>query len=264
MTSPTTEMRREILQQVAAEVNATNQRYAGARLFPPDINRQPILYFGDPLTATFATFGVNPAAAELTFQRWPNPQMKIEELDARKVSYFRNPDVPPDDWFDSYEAPGKALNLLGHSYKTDTVHLDFSPRATIPRTTAAKKLSKPENKLFVQRLREMVAADFPWFISTLALCSNLKAAIMAGSVTNDRRDYLDRFLRAHLPPAHSLNLRQFLEPERPGATALYDLVGPRLNLPVLFVSTSPSGDRGVRLASEVKRNLGVLKQAGFD
>lgn len=194
----TVEARRDLLQRVITEVNATNQQYAGAKLFPLNINPQPILYFNDPMAARFATFGVNPAAAELRLRRWPNLQMSVEELDRRLVCYFTNPDVLPNNWFDSYDGPNKALNLLGHSYRVDTVHLDFSPRATTPRTTAAKKLSKADYKLFVQRFRGMVAADLQWFVAVLGLCQNIKAAIMAGAVTNDRRDYLDEFLQRHV------------------------------------------------------------------
>ena len=263
VTGPTSEMRRELLRRVVATVDATNQLYAEAKLFPLDINPQPILYFGDPLTAKFATFGVNPAAAELTLPRWPNRTMTVEELDRRKASYFKNPDVTPSRWFDGYDGPSKALSFLGHSYRSDTIHLDFSPRATTPRATAAKKLSNLDLRLFVQRFREMVIADLLWFISTLALCPNVKAAIMAGAVTNRRRDYLDQFLQEHLPRTHKLTLRRYLELQRPGATALYDLVGPQLSIPVLFVSASPSGDRGTKLAREVKRNLDTPRQAGF-
>lgn len=222
------------------------------------------------MTAEFATFGVNPSAAELTWARWPKAKMTAKQLDARQANYFKNPAVRPNDWFNGYEKPSnslqpsRALNLLGHSYRTDTVHLDFSPRATVPQSTASRRMSRPDFKIFVQRFREMVAADLQWFLSALSLCRNMKAAIMAGAVTNDPRDYLDKFLQAHLPPSHSLRLRQLLElKSRPGATALYDLVGPHLNIPVLFVSTSPSGDRGEKLATEVQRNLPTLKAAGF-
>jgi hypothetical protein len=114
----------------------------------------------------------------------------------------------------------------------------------------------------------MVAADLPWFILALALCRNVKAAIMAGSVTNYDSDYLDifldRFLKNHLP-SHSLTLRQPLglkgDPGQP--TALYDLAGPGFSIPVLFVSRGPSRDHGAKLAREVQRNLCVLKKARF-
>ena len=88
---------------------------------------------------------------------------------------------------------------------------------------------------------------------------------MAGSIANDaRRDYLYQVLQMHLPAPYSLKLRLLLENRPYGATALYDLVGPQLDIPVLFVSASPSSrDKGAKLADEVKRNLSALKQAGF-
>jgi hypothetical protein len=241
---------------------------------PSNINSQPIPYFGDPLTAEFATFGVVPSAAELTWSRWPQANMTVEQLDTRLVEYFKKPVVPPDDWFDGYERPpntlgaDKALNLLGHSYRNDAVHLDLSPRATVSRSTVArqareKRITKDDYNGFVERFRELVAADTQWFLAVLALCRNVKAAIMAGSITNDPRDYFDRFVEAHLPQSHSLALRQCLGPKGRGATALYALVGPQLNIPVLFVSASPSGDKGVRLASEVQRHLATLRASGF-
>jgi hypothetical protein len=275
------ETRQALLQQVVTEVNAvntTNQQYAEAKLFPLDINPQPLLYFSNPLTAEFATFGANPSADELTWKRWPNAKMTVQELDARSVTHFNNPDVDPNYWFDGYEefpsgTSPKALNVLGHSYRTDTVHLDFSPRATVSRSTMGrrlrdKKITQAEYDIFVQRYREMVAADLPWFFSALALCRNVKAAIMAGTVGNDpKKDYLDTLLQAHLPPLYSLKLRQCFEADKKyGATALYDLTGPDLNIPVFFVSASPSytkGGKGVILAKEVQRNLCILKEAGF-
>jgi hypothetical protein len=230
------------------------------------------------MAAEFATLGANPSADELTWKRWPNDKMTVQELDARSVSYFNNPDVAPNDWFDGYEefpnaSSPKALNLLGHSYRTDTVHLDFSPRATVARSTIGrrlkdKKITKAEYDTFVQRYREMVAADLPWFLSALGLCRNVKAAIMAGTVGKDpKKDYLDTLLQEHLPPLYSLKLRQCFEANKKyGATALYDLTGPTLNIPVFFVSASPSyqkGGKGVRLAKEVQQNLCILKKAGF-
>jgi hypothetical protein len=282
------EIRQALLRQVITEVNAvntTNQQYAAAKLFPPDINPQPLLYFGDPLTARFATFGANPAADELKWKRWPNAKMTVQELDARCVDYFKHPKTfPPNDWFDDYEkppntfGPAKALNHLAHSYRTDTVHLDFSPRATVTRRTMSNrsklgKITKKEYDDLVEHYRRMEAADLPWFLRALTLGGNLKAAIMAGTVGKDpKRDYLDillqnTLLQAHLP--YSLKRRpvQLLEPEEcPGrarASALYDLVGPELSIPVLFVSASPSGDQGVKVARVVQLNLNILKNAGF-
>jgi hypothetical protein len=269
--------RQALLQQLKLHVTATTHQYSV--LLPTNINPQPILYFGDPWTAEFATIGLNPAAAELTWQRWPHASMTDQELDARCVDYFRKPTVPPNDWFDGYElpantkGPAKALNLLGRSYLNDAVHLDLSPRATVPRSTMAGqlrtgKITKATFNNFVQSFRAMVAADLTWFFSALALCPTLKAAIMAGTVANDaRRDYLYQVLQANLPSGYSLTARRELPPKSCGDTALYDLVGTQLNLPILFVSESPSAGRGstsgMKIANAVQQHLSLLKKLGF-
>jgi len=187
--------RQALLQQVVTGVNATNPKYS--RVAKSGINPQTILYFGDPLLAEFATFGVIPSATELTWERWPKATLTVEELDARLVDYFTNPIVPAHSWFDGYErplsvtGPDKALNILGHSYRSDTVHLDLSPRATLS-PSSTKKMSKDDRKLFLQEFLQMIAADMQWFLSALALCRNLKGAIMSGSVTGQY--YFDEFL----------------------------------------------------------------------
>lgn len=238
--------RHTLLQGIMTSVNATNHKYS--TLMKPGINPQPIPYFGDPLTARVATFGVNPSATELTWARWPMAGLTWQQLDARLVNYFRNPAAPPHPWFDAYE---RVFKKLSHSYRTDAVHLDLSSRAT-------KSMGSVDPKAFI----EMVVADMGWFLSALALAKNLKAAIMSGSVT--KKYYFDEFLRAHLPPSHRLTLRQALETKPRGATALYDLVGPGFKIPVFFVGTSPSSRTGgTRFVSEVDRNLAALQAAGF-
>jgi hypothetical protein len=44
---------------------------------------------------------------------------------------------------------------------------------------------------------------------------------------------------------------------------LYNLIGPGFTTPVFFCGTSPSGDKGVSLATEIRRTLPQLKAAGF-
>ena len=234
-----------LLQQVVACVTASNAHFS--LLSRPGIYTHPILYFGDPAVAEYATFGVNPSAAEFTRGRWPQVNMTAHQLDSRLVGYFHNATVPAHPWFKGYET---CFNMFGHSYRTNAVHLDLSPRATVAMQSA-------DPNLFLQ----MIAADMQWFLSALGICGRLKAAIMAGSVT--KKFYFDEFLKAYLPPTHSLKLRTRLGTGRRGATALYHLTGPRLSVPVLFCGTSPSGDKGVRLAGEIQRHLPVLKSAGF-
>ena len=63
------------------------------------IKSYPLLYWGDPTTARFATFGVIPSADEFrASRRWP-ASMTLAQLDDRLLKYF-NHSVQPNDWFD--------------------------------------------------------------------------------------------------------------------------------------------------------------------
>lgn len=236
-------------------VSANNSQYAS--LFKPESVTHPIFYFGNPQTAEIATCGVNPSATEFVPGRWPR-HLTDAQLDARCLDYFSG-NVPPHNWFDGYEDPingGKALNILGRSYRTDAVHLDLSPRATISMGRVSN--SKTLRPLFLK----MLADDMQWFLLWLAHCPNLKAAIMAGTVT--KAHYFDEFLSKHLPSGYSLRVEASNGSCR-GATKLYTLAGPRFELPVLFCRKSPSDrkDKGALLASEVNSMLPQLKRLGF-
>jgi hypothetical protein len=254
-TVPASILRQNLVSQVVAGVARTNAQYLP--LFWPNVNTVPILFWGDPTTAQYATFGVNPSADEFKTGRWPN-KVTVPQLDHRSVNYFTNA-VAPDDWFEGYEDTrnaSKVLNVLGHSYRHNTVHIDLTPRATIAVETISKNPAL--RTLFLQ----MVAADIQWFFSTIALCSNLKGAIMSGTVTNAH--YFDKFLKKHLPTGYSL------KPNTPfgsgkGATMLYDFSGPGFSIPLFFCRKSPSDrqDRGTLLAKEVTGALTQLRAVGF-
>ena len=233
------------MKRAVADMDATKERFGS--LLRTDVNAHPLPYFGDPLSARFATFGVNPSAAEFTWSRWPKATMSVAELDERCAEYFKNPDAPAHPWFDGYVP---TLNLLGHAYETDTVHLDLSPRAT-------KSMGSVDRGQFLQ----MIEADMIWFLDSLGLCQNLKAAIMSGSVTG--KYYFDEFLLAKLPKPFSIKLRTRFEMKQRGATALYDVSGPGLNVAVLFCCKSPSGDKGAFLKKEVSRLRAESLEAGF-
>ena len=124
-----------------------SRRAVAVSFLKSEINPQPIPYFGNPLIAEFATFGVNPPA-KLTWKRWPVANLTVQHLDTRLVEYFRNRTVPAHPWFDGYDKP---LSILRHSYrsdKADTAHLDLSPRAT-------KAMRKADPECFIK----MIAAD---------------------------------------------------------------------------------------------------------
>ena len=237
--------RPDLLKRVVADMDATKERFEA--LLRTNVNAHPLLYCGDPLSARFATFGVNPSAAEFTWSRWPNATMSVQELDERSVGYFEKTNPPAHPWFDGYRP---TLKVLGHAYETDTVHLDLSPRAT-------KSMRSVDRTMFLQ----MIESDMKWFLQVLGLCRSLKAAIMAGSVTG--RYYFDEFLLAKLPEAFSIKLRTRFGAKQRGATALYDLSGPSLNVSVLFCRKSPSGDKGNFLSGEVNRLRAELMETGF-
>ena len=242
-------MQNEILalfNEAMADRKATRQQFS--TLLRTDVNAHPLPFFGDPVTARFATIGVNPSASEFTWSRWPKADLSTEELAQRALGYFKNCNVSAHPWFDGYEM---TLNLLGHSYKTDAVHLDLSPRATKSMRTVAK----------VDFLA-MIDRDLKWFLRSLDLCKNLQAVIVSGSVTGTY--YFDEFLRAKLPEPYKFTLETRFGVKKRGATALYKMTGPNLSVPVLFCCKSPSGDKGVFLKSEVNRLRPELVEAGFE
>ena len=252
---PPATLRQAVLAQVVAATAATNAVYSS--LFWPNVITFPVLYFGDPTTARFATFGVNPSADEFRNGRWP-VHITVPQLDHRSARYFNN-SVPPNDWFEGYEDTrnnANALNLLGYSYRRDAVHIDLTPRATIAAETITK--NPVSKRLFLQ----MISADVRWFFSAIALCSNLKGAIMSGTVTNEY--YFDELVKKLLPSGYSLNVNIRFGAGR-GATTLYDFSGPSFSIPVLFCRKSPSDrkNKGAFIAAEVARTMPQLKAAGF-
>jgi hypothetical protein len=237
--------RHSLLREIMAGVAAPNSLASG--LPNPETCGYPIPYFGDPSRALIATIGVNPSATEFGSNRWSRKIDVASDLDAVLVQYFNDPSAPPHPWFSGWS---NVLRMLGHSYSTDAVHLDLSPRAT-------KAMRSIETDTFVR----MVANDLLWLPSTLGLCPQIRGALISGSVT--KKYYIDEFLRRYLRSPWSLKLTSRLGDAHRGATSLYELVGPDRHIPVFFCSTSPSGDGGVRLASEVRRHLSILLAAGF-
>ena len=91
------------------------------------------------------------------------------------------------------------------------------------------RLGKVNEKLSLRkRFLEMVITDLQWFVSALALCSSVKAAIMSGTVTKEH--YFDEFLCKYLPQGHCLKLKTPFG-TGPGATALDELGRTRLHDP---------------------------------
>jgi len=187
-TTPVTSARRQdLLARVLASAVAMDARYSkdadysalfrlpylpfgSVRLEGQSLKSYPLLYWGDPVCARFATFGLIPSADEFRKSRqWPD-SMSLAQLDDRSVNYF-NHSVPPNDWFDRYDDrvnKDKALNILCHSYQSDTVHLDLTPRAMIAVGKVNEKWS------LRKRFLEMAISDLRWFVSALALSAPSK------------------------------------------------------------------------------------------
>jgi GNAT superfamily N-acetyltransferase len=214
----------------------------------PDVATHPIPYFGDPGTAVIGTIGVNPSDGEFRGRGWPGT-LDSAALEDRLTSYFKA-ETPQHPWFRGWE---RVLNLLGHSYIRDAVHLDLSPRATV-------RMSEADPALF----RQMVAHDMNWFLSCLEVSPHLKCLMMAGGVTNI---YISQFLRRYLPPGYSIAAGPTLpfSGARAGAAKFFILRTPKREIPVFFYGVSPSKDRGRGdvLVNEVEKHLDALKAAGF-
>jgi hypothetical protein len=237
-----THSREKLLTQLLAKAAARGENAA----ILPDFKTYPIPYFGNVATASIFTLGVNPSAKEFSSSRsWPKT-INAEDLDYRLTTYF-NGRFAPHPWFAAWES---CLMLLGHSYRTDTVHLDLSP-------TATKSMRSTNRNLFLK----MIVSDLMWFLSALALCPKIEAGLMAGSVTG--RFYMDEFIRRYLPSDHSLKTHTSLGGAQRGATAVYTLKTSNRSVPLFFCSTSPSGDRGIRLKQEIMRYRETLATIGF-
>ena len=235
------------LKQAIDTVEKTGARYAAVK--KSNVANPPIPYFGNPSTAVIATIGVNPSETEFELGRWCEPIRGADDLDSILIGYFTNATVPPHSWFKGWT---NCLSILGHAYERDSCHLDLSPRAT-------KSMGRQDPALFM----DMVFSDLALFFSALKLCTRLRGALMAGSVT--KRFYMDEFLRKYAP-GHDfeLRVRTRFEAKRRAPTALYNLTGPVRSVPVFFCSSGPGAwDKGERLASEVRRCVDVLKEIGF-
>ena len=73
--------RHSLLTRTVQSIAATNSQYSV--LFRPAIVTHPILYFGNPTSARFATFGVNPSADEFGGGRWP-VTLTVNQLELHK------------------------------------------------------------------------------------------------------------------------------------------------------------------------------------
>ena len=215
-------------------------------------------FFGRADSASYATVGLNPSPAEFQDGRWPASALPLSEHLNRLLNYFENPNVPYyDSWFGCWE---RALDHLGRSYFSDTVHLDLSPRATTPFRSC------PDKRLFVK----MVAADINLFFAFLENMPQIRGLLVAGSAcgitVNNKVGamYLDRIIRegGERLGFKLVTLEVF---QRSGPKiALCRLCRPTGDtLPVFFCGASPSSNSQGDLGQAVQQYAALLKRAGF-
>ncbi len=216
--------------------------------FKSGVPTQDSPFFGDLASAQVATIGVNPSWTEYQSIRWMGVQGPTQVANCL-TSYFT---APPAQWHRFFQRWEMSLNQLGRSFTRDAVHIDLSPRPTI----AMRHVPDP------RAFERMLIDDSRWLILVLRRFPNIKAVLIAGSVSN--RYYIDEFLvRLALIGSH-FRLTQYskLQPGRGGAR-IYRLHGRRIDVPVFFFGTSPSAPRWRRLEQAIKTHAPALRSLGF-
>jgi hypothetical protein len=244
------------LGSVINATDATAIEYAGNFSLGTPVHAAP--FFGRVDVASYATVGLNPSPAEFQQGRWPQSALPLNAHLSRLSDYFVSPSRPYyESWFGVWE---RALAPIGKSYFQDTVHLDLSPRATVP------VRSCPDRPLFVK----MVAADIRWFFALLAGLPHIRGLLVAGSSLCMTRNgntgsvYLDRIIRQAGPRfSFELSRAKCLRQSGP-KIALYHLSRPkRDSIPVFFCGMSPSGNSPGDLIYAVQQYAALLKRVGF-
>ncbi len=246
----------QYLKLVVDGTDATASRYAVNFSLNTPTHVAP--FFGRADVALYATVGLNPSPKEFQQGRWPTSAIPLPVHMNRLLEYFVNTKTPYyKSWFGSWE---RALECIGRSYFSDTVHFDLSPRATFP-------VSKcPDRKLFVQ----MVDEDIRWFFTLLARSSGIRGLLVAGSswcMTKNgatRAAYLDEIIEKAGPGFDfKLVKDKVLQKSGPKLT-LYRLVRKGGDsIPLFFCGASPSSNSPDNLAEAVRIHASLLKDCGF-
>lgn len=246
----------EYLGSVIEAINTT--ACAHVANFSPNTPQHAAPWFGRVDVAAYATVGLNPAPKEFQQGRWPATALPLRDHRNRLLDYFVNPTVPYyKSWFDAWE---RALQCIGHSYFSDAVHLDLSPRATVPVS------SVPDRRQFI----EMLVADIRWFYALLARMTQIQGLLVAGSswgITKNGKIgavHLDRILR-ETAPTYGFALSGGKTRQRYGTKiATYTLSRPGGDrIPVFFCGASPSSNSAEDLVKAVCDGTSLLKELGF-
>jgi hypothetical protein len=157
--------------------------------------RCPIPFFGDLAKASYLTVSVNPSSQEFRLLRgWSEFDVtEPAKLAWRLVNYFRNSKAAPHPWFGEFE---EALRVGGHSFQTDTTHIDLSPRAT--RWMTGFDDGGQNSKRFLKMLKD----DLGIMAESIKLCEELKEIWFVGLVITEKKSELMRvgdFAKQYLP-----------------------------------------------------------------
>jgi hypothetical protein len=192
--SPTEKMK-EHINKTIEKIGENDGELEAANFYVKDQLRCPIPFFGDLAKASCLTVSVNPSSQEFRPSRgWSEFDVtNTPKLALRLVNYFRNPKVAPHPWFGEFE---EALRVGGHSFQTDTAHIDLSPRAT-RRMTGFDDGGQNAN-LFIQMLKN----DLRIFAESIKLCEGLEEIWFVGVVITEEKGVrmsVGDFARQYLP-----------------------------------------------------------------
>jgi hypothetical protein len=176
-------------------VGENDNEFKAANFYVENQLRSPIPFFGDLAKASYLTVSVNPSSQEFRPSRgWTEPDVtNTTRLAFRLVNYFRNPKVAPHPWFGEFE---EALRVGGHSFLTDTAHVDLSPRPT--RWMTGFDDGGQNAELFIQMLNN----DLRIFAESIKHCEELKEIWFVGVLiteTTGQRMAVGDFARKYLP-----------------------------------------------------------------
>jgi hypothetical protein len=245
----------KFIEAVILDVNAT--RHFSAENEKSSKRSYEAPFFGSPNDALVATVGLNPSPTEFERGRWPAPPLSSEIHLERLVKYFCPSAQASHNWFATWEL---ALHHIGRSYSRDVVHLDLSPRPTIP-------VSRCPNRVL---FGHMVDSDIKWFFSMLSELTALRGLLVAGSTyrMNSRGNasaiYLDKVIQIAAPRfGFVLSEKKVLDTSAPIASCYWLTGSHKRRIPVFFCGSSPSSRSRAALIARVRQHSELLKSAGF-
>jgi len=190
-----TEKLKEHIDKTIEKVRESDGELEAANFYVTNQLRCPIPFFGDLAKASYLTVSVNPSSQEFRHSRgWSEFDVtNTPKLAWRLVNYFRNPKVAPHPWFGEFE---EALRVGGHSFQTDTAHVDLSPRAT------RRMTGFDDGGENARRFLQMLKDDLCILAESIQLCEGLEEIWFVGVVITEEegvRMSVGDFARQYLP-----------------------------------------------------------------